>query len=239
MICCVLEVENTVQVGDKTRLDASKTFITKGEADITLVEIDPGTGTFIDVTGDLTASSPQDEWYLDWIYTDGASAAKTAVLRVTTNSSPQTLNKTIQVVTAADDMLFSTDDDIKTLEPDILKYVPEGRASWLAVHRAAQQKILDAFNKMGIRSTDGSPITKAQVVDVEEVKYWSRDLTLSLIFMLSQNSKDDFFAQNSKHYADEADEAKDRAVIRLDLNKDGTQDLTETYDMTARELRRE
>lgn len=234
MICGVFELEGTAQIGDKTRLDATKTFATKGEADITLVEIDPtGEGTFIDVTGES-----HDDWYLDWIYS-GPSNVLSPVLRVTTDGAPQIFTKTINIVSADEEKLFSTDDDIKALEPDVMKYVPEGRASWIAVHRSAQSKILDTINKMGIRSTDGSLITKDQIIDIDEVRYWSRDLTLSLIFMLSQNSKDDFFAEKAKHYADEADAAKARAVLRLDFNKDGTQSVGESYDFTARDLRRE
>lgn len=234
MICAVLEVETTVQVGDKTRLSASKTFVTKGEAEVSKVEIDPdGSGTFIDVTGD-----GPDDWYLDWIFS-GISRTVSPVLRVTTDGSPVTATKNISVVTAADDMLFSTDKDLMTLEPDVMKYVPDGRASWLAMHRAAQEKILDAIAKMGILASDGTKITKAQVLDVDEVRFWSRDLVLSLIFLMSQNSKDDFFAQKAKHYADEADSAKERAVLKLDLNKDGTQGNFESYNMTARNLVRE
>jgi hypothetical protein len=236
MICGVLEVENVVQFGDKTRLDATKSFVTKGEAAISKVEISPSgiddDDSYIDVTG-----TGPDDWYLDWVFSGSAALAVSPQLRITTDGDPTvSAPKEMQIVTSDDDKLFSGDKDLMALEPDVMKWVPDGRASWLAVHRAAQEKIIDALNKMGIRATDNTPLTKDDIVDVEEIRIWSRDLTLSLIFRLSQNSKDDFFDKKAKEYADDADAAKDRAFLKLDLNKDGTQGNFEGYDMTARDL---
>ena len=46
------ELEEVVQVDDKTRLDARKSFVSKDEADVTLIEVEPEAGSgFIDVTG--------------------------------------------------------------------------------------------------------------------------------------------------------------------------------------------
>ena len=77
MIFPVLSHESIVQVDDKTRLDASKSF--SNSADITLVEIDPdGTGTFYDITN-------VDGWYLDMVY--GVEGDKTITLRINTTTT--------------------------------------------------------------------------------------------------------------------------------------------------------
>lgn len=233
MICGVLEVESIVQVNDKTRLDATKSFVTKGNDDIQKVEICP---EYIDVSSEfIDITSPRaSDWFLDWLYT-GVSRSVTAKLRVTTteavllvDSVYSEFSKTIAVKVAADDMLFSGDDDIKALEPDILKWVPDGRASWLNVHRAAQEKIMDALNKMGIEDSDGLALTAADVVDLDEVKFWSRDLTLALIFKGVQNIKDDVFAEKAKFYFGEASKATSRAKLRLDLDHDGEIEKSES-----------
>lgn len=59
----VLEIEESVQTSDKTRLSASKAYVSKGTSAITKVEIKPGADeSFVDV---FVANKPED-WYLDW-----------------------------------------------------------------------------------------------------------------------------------------------------------------------------
>lgn len=216
MIFPVLETEDIIQIGDKTRLNAIKSFVSKDEGAITAVEIRPEDGEdFIAVTG-FTSK----DWYLDWVYT-GATRTVTVTVRVTTAGGNETTTETMSVVTSASDKLFSSDQDLTALEPDILKYVPDGRASFLNVHRAAQVKILESLDESGITDTEGAKLTKAAVVDVSEVKAWSRDLTLALIFSGLSNSIDDVFERKSKHYLAEAAKRKNRAVIRLDMDGDG------------------
>jgi hypothetical protein len=235
MIFPVLETEDVVQVGDKTRLDASKSFVSKDEDPIIKVEIRPeATGDWVDVTG---ASST--DWYLDWIYS-GLSRAIVPEVRVTTvladpDATPDpivavnsTLTKNVSVLTVADDKLFSKDQDLVALESDIMKWVPEGRASFLNVHRAAQVKILEALDESGAVDTAGAKLTKAAVVDVTEVKAWSRDMTLALIFANLSNAIDDVFERKSKKYWAETAKRKQRAVIRLDMNGDGVINADET-----------
>jgi hypothetical protein len=229
----VLEVESTVQVNDKTRLNASKSFISKDEDPVTLVEIEPEAAAgFIDVTG---ASSK--DWFLDWVYV-GASRNVTVSLRITAGTV-QTFTKTLAVTTAVDDNLFSSDQDLIAYEPDILKWVPQGRASYLNVHREAQARILEWLDEAGLTDRDGNRLTKAALVDVQEVRAWSRDLTLSLIFKGIQNAVDDVFAGKAQHYASEAVKRSDRTRLRLDLNGDDTISRNESVFMNTRELLRQ
>ena len=54
-----IELEDIVQVNDRTRLSAIKSFVSKDEAAVTLVEIEPESGSgFIDVTG-----AKQADWF--------------------------------------------------------------------------------------------------------------------------------------------------------------------------------
>lgn len=242
MICGILELENVVQISDKTRLSALKSFVSKGEFDITKVEIQPENAAgYIDVTD----TDPRN-WFLDWIYT-GATRVVTVSLRVTSNPGDpdadpvvdavvSTVTKTIQIYTATDDALFSSDKDLMAIEPDILKWVPDGRASWLNVHRAAQEKILDWMNKAGITDMAGLPLTKAAVVDVDEVRFWSRDLCLAIIFKGIQNLPGDVFSEKAKFYFTEASKASDRAKLRLDIDGDGTLGPNDSVGLTSAEL---
>lgn len=238
MIFPVLETEKVVQISDMTRLSATKSFVSKDNDEITKVEIcpeaqeDPDDNDWIDVTG----NSPKD-WFLDWVY-GGDTRAVVPVVKITTTPAveddpdtmeddsaaavTQELSGAISLLSAADDKLFSTDQDLMALEPDILKWVSEGRASFLNVHRAAQSKILEALDESGVVDSQENKLTKAAVVDVSEVNPWSRDMALSLIFQGISNAADDVFSQKFKYYASEAMKRKARAILRLDLNGDNT-----------------
>ncbi len=60
----VLEFEEAVQVSDKTRLNASKSYVSKGTAAITAVTIKPGA----DATALSVFATTQADWFLDWQY---------------------------------------------------------------------------------------------------------------------------------------------------------------------------
>ncbi len=241
----VLECENVAQVADKTRLAADKSFVTKGNDPILKALICPewvdDDSEFIDVTG----TSSRD-WFLDWVYT-GITRSVTAKLKLVTviadpdavpaiDEVSETFSKTIQVNSVVDDALFSSDTDLTALEPDILKWVPEGRSSWLNIHRAAQEKIIDWLNKSGVEDKDGLPLTKAAVLSVNEVKFWSRDWALAMIYKGIQNQVGDVFSEKAKFYFAEADKGSHRAKLRLDLNLDGDQKTYESVNMTSRDL---
>ena len=212
-----LKLENIVQVGDKTRLNAVDSFVSKDEAAITLIEVEPFSGLgFVDIT----AANSRD-WFLDWQYEAAQAGTVTVSLRITTDGAPVTSTFDLTVLTAAEDNLYSADSDLTASESDILRFLPEGRNSFLNVHRDAQSIILAELDESGITNRDGSRLTKDQIVDVEEVNKWSRYLVLWLIMSDNSNAVDDIFNQKAMMYKDRANFHKERAFIRLDLNKDG------------------
>ena len=84
--------------------------------------------------------------------------------------------------------------------------------------------ILDDLDQRGIVDSSGNKLTAADIYDLEEVKEWSKYLTLSLIYKSVQGEVDDIYGIKSKGYMDMADRQRQRATIRLDLNQDGTVD---------------
>lgn len=210
-----LELEDVLQVNDKTRLSANKTFISPGEADITLIEIEPEAGAgFIDVTANK---------YLDWQYATAGN--KVVSVRVTTDGAPTSFTKTISVLSEADDKLFSGDAELVPHEPDIMNYVPDGRASFLNVHRLSQDRILAWLDENRIWGTNGAKLTKANIFDLSEVNDWSKFLTLKFIFEGLSNQIDDIFADKARRYDAMMQDARGRAALRLDLDEDGAEDI--------------
>lgn len=212
----ILDIEPEVQVADKTRLRATQSFISKGEANVTLIEIEPeATSGFVDVTGSSNA-----DWYLDWSYA-GISRTVTVSVRITTDGAPVTTTKTIEILSSADDKLFTKDGDIMRYESEILDLLPIGFASFNYMHRKVRNLILNWFDEQGYRSTDGSKITVDQVLDTSVVIKWSESWVLSLVYNDNSNSVDDKFADKSKFYDNRARDARDRAVFELDFDNSG------------------
>lgn len=212
-----LILEDVVQVDDKTRLDATKSFVSKDESAVTLVRIEAedGVSGYVDVTG-----SSSEDWYLDWAYS-GLSRTVTVNVEITTDGSPVVFQQTLSLLTAADDKLFSADNQLTAREPDILNWVRVGRNSFLNIHRRARTIIVEWFNERGVTDIDGNKLDKNDFVDVEEVKLWAINLTLNLIFSGLHDVNEDVFKQKAIDYLKDANDHRDRALIRVDLDNDG------------------
>lgn len=212
-----LITDAVVQVDDGIRLDASQTFVSKDEAAVTLIEIEPESGAgFINVT-----DARQSNWFLDWQYS-GTSRTVDITVRVTTDGLPVVQSFEMEVVTEADDYLFSTDQDLKTKEEDIYKWLPDGRTSFKYKHRQVQTMIIEDFNERGVTDYSGNKLTKAAFLDIEEVRQWSLNMVLGLIFKDNSNVVGDIYSEKAGFYMSEAMTHKHRAYFRLDLNGDDT-----------------
>jgi|CXWL01.1.fsa_nt_gi hypothetical protein len=215
MIFPNLILEDVVALNDKTRLDATKSFISKDNVAITLVEIEAETGS-----GFVTVGGPGNskDWYLDWQYS--AAGTKTVSCRITAGGTT-TITSTLVVPTDTVDNLFSSDSDLTALDSDILKYIPSGRSSFKNVHRKAQRLILAWLDENGHTDTNGDRLTAAAIINKEEVKSWSAALVLSLIYSGLSNQVGDIFGENAKQFASMAASHRSRLILRLDTSGDG------------------
>jgi hypothetical protein len=219
-----LKTDKVVQAGDKTRLDATRSFIAKGSEDITLVEIEPEEDAgFIDITGDSS-----EDWFLDWAY--ATEGEKTVTVRITTDGDPVALEKEILVLTEEEDSLLSTDQDLIALESDLMKYLPEGKNSFIYVHRKAQSLILDYLDKNGFKDINKDRLTKEAFVQKEPFNSWSKFMSLRLIFFDMSNQPDDHWMEKSKEYLKLEEAARTRVSVPLDLDGDG--EISETEKNT-------
>jgi hypothetical protein len=225
-----LELENTVQVNDKTRLNAGKSFASKGSPAISLIRIKPeSTESFIQVSG---TGITQKDWLLDWQYQ--TSGTKTVELEITlTGGSPQVFTKTISVITAADDKLWSSDQDLVAKEHDILQWVPAGRNTFLNVHREAQKKILNWLDEIRVWKYDGTKLTKTDLNYTDDLKELSINWTLALIFGSIYNKPDDVYYQKMENYMSAVESCKLRGRIQADFNNSGALESTDNQDMRS------
>lgn len=131
----------------------------------------------------------------------------------------------IAVYTPEGDALFSDDADLVSEEPDIMKWLPAGRSSYMDLHRKSQKLILDFMDRQGYRDDNGDKITKLAFVDNSDVRLWSYYQVLRLFFMGAQNAKDDVFKDKAKYYEKLEIASRDRAILSLDLDGDKELDV--------------
>ena len=143
------------------------------------------------------------------------------------NVTPETSSKSVYVKCYSEDgdYLYCTDQDLASHESDIMKWVAPGRASFKNFIRRAQDLIMNWLDKEGYVNVYGEKFTKRDIIDREEVREWATFVTLRLIFESIKNATDDVFSEKASTYESLEMTARDRAILRLDINKDGEADL--------------
>ena len=161
---------------------------------------------------------------------------KKVTIDVTNGTDTDSKSFYIKVYSEEGDHLFSSDRDLMAHEPDIMKWVPDGRSSYLNVHRKAQKLMLQWIDRQGFVNVYGTKFTKNDLIDVQEMNEWSTFMSLRLIFFGMSNAIDDIFDRKSKEYSILEEEARQRALLRIDTNKDGIADTTEGFSMSSGRL---
>lgn len=206
------------QIGDKIRLDLSKSFAPKNAPAITLVEIEPEAGAgYLNVTAPAPVGSKN--WFLDWAYdSDGekdVTARFTQVGNIVT-----TAQMTIEVLTALEDNLYSNDNDLIYLEHDILNYLPSTRSNYNYLHRKVQAQILDWLDAIRVTRKDGSKLQKQDVNLTDDLKELSAAWVLMNLFFELSNKSDDKFFEKHLAYKSKVESIKGRGRIRADIDGD-------------------
>lgn len=229
MIFPKIKAEKIIQVGDKIRLDASKSF-SSDEVAFTNVEIKTdSSGAYIPIASDGAL-------YLDWVYE--TSGEKTVSVRINSNDS-LVATTTVNVISEAEDKLFSNDSDIEALEYDIEYYYKQGRNSHLDMHREAQKHIIEELGLRGVVDSEGNPITKANILETEQLRTWSKYYTLFLIYNDHKKSSEDALAEKANHYFRMAQNAsQDRQFIKIDADTNGTSEKVDSGISVVEVVRR-
>lgn len=201
------------QIGEQVRISGAQTLL----PDFTgaVIEIQPHT----DLGFQTIVATRTDEIFLDWVFT--SAGPKNYTLRITKDMATYTALGSVLVLTALDDNLFSTDSDILSSEPDLLRYLPEGRSNYNYVHREAQKRIVAFLDEQRIWKDDHTRYTVADIKDLEEFKHWSRFMALMIIFESLIVTNGDVFEEKMRRYADLMASARKRATLRLDQNTQG------------------
>lgn len=155
---------------------------------------------------------------------------KKIVVTVNNGGAGSTSDFYQKVYSVLGDRLFSTDLDLISEESSVLKYLPIGKSSFLYVHRRAQEMIIEWLDQQGYVNVNEKKYTKHDIIDKSEVRPWSKYLALELIFRDFGNAKDDVFKQKADFYEKLAINARNRMILRLDVNEDGIADDSTSID---------
>lgn len=236
MICNpIIEVDEIVQVGDKIRIDLSRTFVTRPDAlsVIKKIEVRPTIDSGFIVIHDKTITAQtyaQKDWYLDWIYQDKLISGLpedtheiTAKVTLDDNSEHEA-TRDIDIFLKSEEALFSDDDDLTKHEFDILKWIPEGRSTWNYLHRKAKSRIIASLAERNYTLPNGDPLASPNIF-ASECKEWSTYLTLFFIFSTVLSSRGDIFSKKAVQYEDLAARAGNR-IFNIDIDEDGLADDT-------------
>jgi hypothetical protein len=129
----------------------------------------------------------------------------------------ESVSRTLSVVSERADRLFSSDDKLRKHEADIMRFVPDGRASHKDVHRRVQTLILQWLDSEGFTDSAGRKITASMLYDISEVEDWATYMALKLIFEGCVKSVDDVFAKKAQTYESLEERARNRVTIQLVL----------------------
>jgi hypothetical protein len=153
----------------------------------------------------------------------------TKAITITIGDGTTTANKTeyIEVYSKDGDALFSSDGDLKAHKEDIMNYLRPGRNSYLNFHRRAQDLIISTLDREGFVDVYGVPYSIDAFVNLEEFRQWSTFMTLRLIFEDRSNAIDDVFDRWAKNYGAQESQAKSRAILRIDIDGDGSTEIGE------------
>lgn len=198
-------------------LDFSLLPITGPNADISPL---PMLGFAADSTADRTAQTGSEVETID----------KEVSVRMSDPDNDDdvvTFTKTIPVVSEIADNLFSSDDQLRRHEVNIMSFVPEGRSSWKNIHRRSRDLIMQWLDTEGYMDNLLAKITPKRIQDITELTDWSAMQALQLIFESIHNAEKDVYDEKAKVYEGKIPFYRNRAVLRLDLNEDGTVDLGE------------
>jgi hypothetical protein len=238
MVGIVLNSESIVRVGDKIRLDASPTTYVPVTPSITIasVTIKPeATAPVFNVTG-----SPVNKkgWFVDYFYS--THGVKTVTVEVTlSDSTVSTKTFSVTVLSEADDKLLVDDSEFRSLDFELMRFIPDGYSSWRHVHRRATAETLFFINALRLKRYDGQPLGFDEVNGSRLARQFATLTSLSLIYQQLSNKPDDKFYQRYLDAKKSLEQLKATPDWVFDFDGDGELTSNESADLLTGRLLRE
>ncbi len=129
-------------------------------------------------------------------------------------------------------IVYSDDQDLKSEVPEILRHIYSGETTYILRHQAARDDIIQDIRNSGKykqNATDGLvyQVDVWDILDIEEVKQWSKYLALSKIYYNIFTEENDAYHLRAKYFENKAKDAAKLYYATLDLDDDGIKDIDE------------
>ena len=143
-----LLIDSTVRVGDKFRIDVTRTFLKPNELLESIdIELSDG-GDSYNLYQETANETTSDQWFIDYAY--DVDDTNVITLTIVSDLGVNILEKTVISKIAADDLTLATDSDLLSHEPNIMEYLPNGRNSFIYMHRNVTELILQNLSERRI-----------------------------------------------------------------------------------------
>lgn len=134
-------------------------------------------------------------------------------------------------------IVYSDDQDLIMEAPEVASYYPASTSSFILRHQAARDDIVQDIRNSGkykVSYADGlfRNVDVWDLLDIDEIRVWSKYLVLSKIFENLSTVKDDVYWARSEGYKAKAGTASKLYYLTLDGDDDGVTDIEERLATT-------
>lgn len=139
-------------------------------------------------------------------------------------------------------IVFSDDQDLKGIYPAVSNYLGSTESTFILRHENSRDLIIQelrnrAFQKKGTLKSYYESIDPWDILEIDEVRMWSANLTMSNIFSSLQANANDLYSQKAEEFAEKAEYYKAAVYLTLDKDDDGIMDSAESAsDISTRRL---
>lgn len=129
-------------------------------------------------------------------------------------------------------IVFADDNDLKREFWEINQFLPDGKQSFISIHEACRDEIIQTLNQKASNVTDATTgwekdISAFDLLEVSQVKLASTYLALSKIMMNVSDRVDDIYMDKSSIYRSKYNDIINNMTINIDHDDDGLYDRKE------------
>ncbi|MEJ5328466.1 MAG: hypothetical protein WHU54_09515, partial [Candidatus Bathyarchaeia archaeon] len=177
-------------------------------------------------------------WFVDYFYS--THGVKTVTVEVTlSDSTVWTKTFSVTVLSEADDKLLVDDSDFRSIDFEIMRFIPDGYSSWRHVHRRATAETLSFINALRLKRYDGQALGFDEVKGSRLARQFATLTSLFLVYQQLSNKPDDKFYQRYLDAKKALEQLKATPDWVFDFDGDGEFASNESADLLTGRLLRE
>lgn len=129
-------------------------------------------------------------------------------------------------------IVYSDDQDLLSEEPNLLNQRASGETTFILRHQSSRDDIVQHIRNKGKYKESNATGEAKQIdvwdfLDIEEIKQWSKYLTLSKIYESLSTKEDDIYWVKATRFKDKAEAASNIYYSTIDTDDDGAPDIEE------------